>query len=129
MGGEPRQKMIPIEDMPDDNKDLARVRVEFPALTPDTPESCPVPLVDIVEYLRLESPDGENVHAEQLQFLRTANVADHRYWIWSFQETDGSACYATVSEAPDGSTCIAYEENYYGLTPEQYILGDYHQVF
>lgn len=121
--------MIPIEDMPEDNEELANLAVQFPSLSAETPDSCPVPLSDIVEYLRAESADGEAVQAGQLRFLRTAGVADHRYWIWSFKEEDGTVCYVTVSEAPDGSTCVGYEENAYGLTPEQYMLGDYHNVF
>jgi hypothetical protein len=115
--------------MPDDNAELANVEIQFQRLQPDTPDSCPVPLDDVVAYLRLESPDYESVEASQLTFLRTALLADHRYWIWSFQESDGSDCFVTVSQSPDGTTCTGYEENYYGLTPEQFMLGDYHQVF
>jgi len=115
--------------MPEDNAELANVVIEFPLLQPNTAESCPIPIADVVDYLRLESPDGETVHPGQLRFLRTAQVADQRYWIWAFQESDDSACYATVSVSPDGSTCTGYDENYYGLTPEQFMLGDYHQVF
>jgi hypothetical protein len=64
----------------------------------------------------MESPDGESVQANQLRFLRTALVERHRYWIWSFHEADGRACYLTVSLSPDRARCIGYEENYYGLT-------------
>jgi hypothetical protein len=121
--------MIPFEEMPDDNAQLASVAVEFPVLQPNTVESCPVPLSDIVEYLRLESPDGDAVHSGQLSFLRTARVAEQRYWIWAFQEADGSDCYITVAISPEGLSCIGYEENTLGLTPEQFMLGDYHGVF
>ena len=38
-------------------------------------------------------------------------------------------CYVTATVSPDGSTSIGYEENHYGLSPEQFILGDYHNVF
>ena len=121
--------MIPYEEMPDDNAKLVDLMIDFPALQPNTAESCPVPLSDIIDYLRDESPDGETIQATQLYFLRTAQVAEKRYWIWSFQESDGSACYVTAAVSPDGSTSIGYEENYYGLSPEQFILGDYHNVF
>ena len=121
--------MIPFEEMPADNAQLASISIEFPLLQPNTAESCPVPVSDVVEYLRLESPDGDSIGAGQLSFLRTAQVAERRYWIWAFQEADGSPCYVTVAVSPDGSSCIGYEENYHALTPEQFMLGDYHQVF
>lgn len=76
--------MIPFEEVPEDNTELANIEVEFPHLQPNTPESCPVSLADVVGYLRMESPDGMCVEADQLQFVRTALVSDHRYWIWSF---------------------------------------------
>jgi hypothetical protein len=69
------------------------------------------------------------VDAGQLSFLRTAQVAEQQYWIWGFQEADGSPCYITVAVSPDGSSCLGYDENHYGLTPEQFMLGDDHQVF
>ncbi len=121
--------MIPFDEMPEDNAQLAAIVIDFPLLRPNTAESCPVPITDVVEYLRLESPDGDAIDAGQLSFLRTAQVAEQRYWIWAFQEADGSPCYVTVAVSPEGSSCIGYEENYYGLAPEQFMLGDYHQVF
>ncbi len=121
--------MIPLEEMPADNADLANLDIRFPCLQPDTADTCPVSLDDLISYLRRESSDYESVTTSQLQFLRTAQVADHRYWIWSFRESDGSDCFATASQAPDGTTCLGYDENHYGLTPEQFMLGDYHQVF
>ena len=121
--------MIPFNEMPEDNAELANIEIEFPRLQPNKPDSCPVAPDDVVEYLRMESADAESVEASQLHFMRTALVADHRYWIWSFRESDGSDCFVTVSVSPDGTTCTGYEENYYGLSPEQFMLGDYHQVF
>ncbi len=121
--------MIPFKDMPEANEDLANVIIEFPLLEPNTPESSPVSLYDVVEYLRMESPDGDDIDGGQLRFVRTARVEEQRYWIWAFQESDGSSCYVTVSEFADGATCVGYSVNDYDLTPEQFILGDYHDVF
>ena len=121
--------MIPLADLPADNAKLANLDVDFPRLDPDTPESCPEPLSAVVDYLRLESPDGDVVQGHQLKFIRTAQVADRAYWIWSYQEADGSNTLVTVAVTPDGTSCIGYEANYYGLTPEQFMLGDYYQVF
>ena len=121
--------MIPYEEMPDDNAKLVDLIIDFPVLQSNSAEACPVSMSDIINYLHEESLDGETIQASQLFFLRTAQVAEKRYWIWSFQESDGSACYVTATVSPDGSTSIGYEENHYGLSPEQFILGDYHNVF
>ena len=129
VGRQRRITMIPYEEMPNDNAKLVDLIIDFPVLQPNTAESCPIVLADIVDYLRAESPDGEMIQAAQLYFLRTAQVVEKRYWIWSFQESDGSACYVTATVASDGSASIGYEENHYGLSPEQFILGDYHRVF
>jgi hypothetical protein len=34
-----------------------------------------------------------------------------------------------VSLLPVGQYALGYDDNYHGLTAEQYMLGDYHQVF
>lgn len=129
IGGAEPNTMIPYEQMPEDNADLARVEVSFPYLAENTAETCPVPIEDILEYLAAEAVDGEDLAAEDLEFLRTARVAEWDYWIWRFTESDGSEAYVTVSRRPDGQTCVGYDENYYGLSPEQFMLGDYHGVF
>jgi hypothetical protein len=45
--------------------------------------------------------------------------------IWAFTESDGAQCYVTVSHSPDGRTVTGLGENYYELSPEQYMLGEY----
>lgn len=118
--------MIPYNNMPADNADIAKIEIDFPRLTADTAESCPCPMQDTVDYLHHEA---ETVTADDLEFIRTAQVANHRYWIWRFHDEDGEECYVTVCYEPDGSRCIGYNDNHYDLTPEQFILGDYHSVF
>jgi hypothetical protein len=86
-------------------------------------------MTDVLEYLRAEASDGEAVEANQVRFIRTAQVAEQSYWIWAFRESDGCECYVTVSVSPDGSSCIGYEENHYRLSPEQFMLADYHGMF
>jgi hypothetical protein len=121
--------MPTYEELPEDNAELAKLVIEFPRLADDTPASCPVSMKDIVDYLQLESPDGDEVEEQDLVFLRTAQVGEKAYWIWQFTESDGTACYVTVSATSQGETYIGYEQNAYGLTPEQYLLGDYYNVF
>ena len=121
--------MIRYEDLPDDNAVLANIEVAFPRLSPDSPKECPVPMNKILEYLRCESPGGESLQANDLQFLRTALVAEDRYWIWRFTESDNSECFVTVSVAPNGTSCIGYDINWYSLTPELFTPGTYYNVF
>ena len=118
--------MLSFEEMPEDNADLASVKVEFPHLAENREESCPVPMEQIVEYLTLE---GEAVRREALRFVRTAKVADSDYWVWEFSDSDGNRCYVTVSKNERGQTCTGYDVDWHGLTAEQYMLGDYHNVF
>jgi hypothetical protein len=120
--------MLSADEMPDDNAQLALVDVEFPRLDSDSVGGCPVPSGDLLRHLADEVPEGESLTAEDLTFLRTALVDRTRYWIWSFNEPGGDRAYATVSAGPQGVR-VGYDADYYGLTAEQFILGDYHKVF
>ena len=73
-------------------------------------------------------PGGDALREGDLSFVRTADVEGTKYWIWSFTEPDGESAYATVAVSSSGST-LGYDANTYDLSPEQFILGDYHQVF
>lgn len=121
--------MLKHEEMPEDNEDLGKIHVSFPHLPDDTPESCPTPLSAILEYLAVEVPDGELLDPIDLHFVRTARVAEQQFWIWRFTDPLGADCYVTVSVNVDGAQVIEYDEDHYHLTPEQSILGVYHQVF
>lgn len=122
--------MLNADEMPDDNANLANVVVEFPRLSNDTPASCPAGAQDLLRYLADEAPGGQRLSDADLHFLRTALVATRRYWIWRFLEPDGGdPAYLTVSQHDDGQVVIGYEADYYGLSPEQFLLGDYHGVF
>jgi len=120
--------MLSYDELPEDNVELAKIKVTFPFLVDNSPKSCPAALAEIREYLSRESPDTHPGKARPLTFLRTAKVEDKDYWIWSFEEAGGSRAYVTVARGPDGVD-IGYSPDFYNLTPEQYILGDYHGVF
>jgi len=60
--------------MPDDNAELAKIETNFPYLKNNTPESCPSLMTEIVEYLSMECPNGDNIKEEHLVFLHTAKV-------------------------------------------------------
>jgi hypothetical protein len=122
-------EMLPYDDMPDNNQDLTRIEISFPHLPfpYNLPLFCPRKVREILEYLRREGE--EQITKNSLMFLRTARVAEAKYWIWEFYDSENRKCYVTVSQAQNGSTCIGYEEDYYHLTPEQFMLGDYHHIF
>src|SRR5439155_21696363 len=106
------------------------VDVDFQRMVDDSPASCPATLDEVLWYLADEAPGGDQLSAADLAFLRTAQVADARYWIWRFFEPDrGDVAYVTVAQKPSGLVCVGYDSNFYGLTPEQFMLGDYHNVF
>ncbi|MCP4607358.1 MAG: hypothetical protein GY845_01405 [Planctomycetes bacterium] len=125
--------MITYDEMPDDNAELAKIEIDFPYLKNNTAVSCPSLMTEILEYLSMECPNGDNIKEEDLIFLRTAKLKKTKYWIWKFFDQDGAECYVTVSSWKRilllKTICIGYDENYYGLTPEQYILGEFYEVF
>lgn len=119
--------------MPDDNAELAKIEIDFPYLKYNTPMSCPSLMAEILEYLSIECPNVEKIKEEDLIFLRTAKVKKTKFWIWKFFDQDRAECYVTVSSWRKflflKNVCIGYDENYYSLTPEQYILGEFYEVF
>jgi hypothetical protein len=122
-------EMLSYEDMPEDNQDLAKIEIAFPYLPDNSPNLCPVSINEILEYLELETDSEEPISNKGLVFLRTAQVVDEKYWIWEFWDNENEKCYVTVSQSQNGSTSIGYDEDYYHLTPEQFILGTFHNVF
>ena len=110
---------------PPDPDELPNLNVEFPPLADDSAASSPIPMSEVLDYLHAEAAPEEPSEAD-LQFLRTARVEDADYWIWRYVESDGAECYVTVSSRSDGSNTLGYEENYESLTPEQFMLAEYH---
>ena len=121
--------VLSAEEMPDDNVDIALIQVDFPRLDDDSATSCPVAAAALIDYLTDEVPNGDRLTEGDLQFQRTADAEGVRYWIWAFDEPDGDLAYVTVSVSPSGASTIGYDANFYALTPEEFILGDYHEVF
>ena len=116
------------EEEPDPYDDLKRMSLALPRLDEDSPRSCPEAMKAILKYVRMESGD-DTLRASNLQFIRTTRMKDTDYWVWRFEEQDGTEAYVTVSRRPDGSTCVGYNTNDFSLTPEQFVYGDYHEVF
>jgi hypothetical protein len=106
--------------MPEDNADLAAIAVEFPSVPSEKVVSPDKIVPDLLDYLGREglAPDA------QLRFLRNALVEKTLYLIWAF-EVGGEPAFATAS-IHKRVRCLGCGQNHRGLTPEQYILADYH---
>jgi hypothetical protein len=110
--------------MPEDNEELSKIEIGFPhASLGEVAEPKEIE-PHLLDYLKIEDyePDGK------LQFIRTALVNETVYWIWEFTSS-GEKIYATATQNEQGDTSLGCDTDYYGLTPEQYILGDYHECF
>ena len=118
--------MFNCQDLPKDNEDLDSIRVDLPRLSDDSPESSPVGVIELLDYLGLEAPGGSALSAEDLIFRRTIDLGDAQFWIWSFDEPEGrQPAYATIREDIDGTITIGYDSDNYGLSPEQFVVGEY----
>ena len=112
--------MLTRDQMPDDNAKLAGIPVELPhgpegATTPERIEP------HLEDYLRREGlvPD------RGVRFLRTAVVERTLYWVWAF-ETGGEPAFAVASTHNRQSSLCA-QVNYWGLSPEQFVLAAHHK--
>jgi len=68
----------------------------LPRLSPDTAASAPGSIDEVIDYLRLESTDENAVTVDRLCWLRTAQVAGAKYWLWTYTELSGWASYVFV---------------------------------
>ncbi len=116
--------MLGFDEMPERNEDLATIEIDFDHVSFDRVSEPNEIEPYLLEYLDREGFTPDN----GLKFLRTAQVEETVYWIWEFT-TDGEKSYATATQNKDGSTSVGCDTDYYSLTPEQYILGDYHNCF
>jgi hypothetical protein len=118
--------MLPLRnELPDDPTDWTNVDVSFARLETDTAGSCPASLEQIMRYVQAESGDTDRAQPDRLTFLRTALVQDTKYWLWNYEEKDGTACFVVFRARKGGSTYLGLTETR-GLSPEQYLLADYY---
>lgn len=111
--------MLSREQMPDDNAQLAAIPVELP-YGPAGADPAEVIEPYLWKYLEQEGlvPDCG------LRFLRTAVFERTLYWVWTF-ETDGEQAFAVASTHNRQSSLCA-QVNYWGLSPEQFVLAIHH---
>ena len=120
--------MIPPKDsLPEDPAKWKDIHVSFPRLSQDSPASCPIPVAEVMDYVRAESADLDDSKDESLRFIRTAQVEGSRYWLWSYTESDGEVCYVFFRERAHGDTLLSLTSTS-DLTPEQYILADHYDL-
>lgn len=117
--------MIPLDEMPEDRSDLAAVPVSFPHLSEEETARHLQLIGKVVDYL---VRDGNELSAEDLTFLRSAQVADKKFWIWRFQDDANRPAYVTASEDSRGRVTRGYDDAD-GLSPEQAMLADYHNCY
>jgi len=124
--------MLSKDELPEDPAQWGDLAVSFPRLVPDTADSCPASLSDLLEYIDSESANA-GVTA-RLRFLRTAQVGDKQCWIWSYTDADGELSYITYWQDAAGegilgmSDAKADPDASKSLSPEQYILAEYHDL-
>ena len=113
--------MLTRDEMPEDNADLVSVRVEFRSVSARRVVAPEAIVPDMLDYLAREGfpPDSG------LRFLRNALVEERAlYLIWEF-ETGGERAFATAAMR-DRQWCLGCGLDHWGLSPEQYILADFH---
>ena len=116
--------MLSYEEMPEDNAELAKIKIDFPHAPTNEASSSKELEPELLEYLDVEGFPS----AGSLTFLRTALVEDTVYWIWALY-SDEEKIFATAARDKEGNVTLGCETDYYGLSPEQYILGDYYNCF
>ena len=117
--------MIPSRsELPEDAADWGSVNIDFPRLSPDSAETCPLPLDQVVDYVKMESGDTDSASGDRLSFIRTALVDSEKYWLWKYVENDGAECLVFVRQGGEGRLMTSLT-NSNGLSPEQYLLADY----
>ena len=126
--------MISKDQLPEDPAEWGDLEVSFPRLSPDTADSCPIPFEEVMEYVRMESADYDQAQEESLRFLRTAQVNDDKFWLWSYTESDGELCYVVYRQSPDGSSLLGLSsaqpdmDRPHVLSPEQYLVAEYYDL-
>ncbi|MGI9235256.1 MAG: hypothetical protein ACR2RD_16610 [Woeseiaceae bacterium] len=111
--------------VPEDNADLAKLDIHLPSV-PSEEVSGPAEIEPyLLEYLKREGFPPNN---GEIDFIKIVRIEGVIYWIWRF-DSDGDSCYATATQKSDGSTGVGCDTDYWDLTPDQYIFGDYHECF
>jgi hypothetical protein len=74
----------------------------LPLLAQNGPESCPASPDEVLRHVRSHITGTERLAVRHLEFVRTAQADDRRYWVWRFP-VRGAAGYALVMEDEEGT--------------------------
>jgi hypothetical protein len=119
-------EFVEYDDMPDDNEDIAKFNIAFPLLDEIQTKRYREFVEPLIDYLHDEE---ETIESDDLNFIKAVQVKDRKYWIWEFRDQDDDLCYVVASEDSYGTLRLCYDQNWYNLSPDQFIIGDYHNVF
>lgn len=114
-------RTIRAEDLPEEWSDFAALDVDFPPLPDDQTRRYPEFEEELVEYMQLE---GEEIDRDSLKFLRSARLNEWSYWIWEVELPEGDKGYATAALG-NNQQRLSYDQDWNGLTPEQFLLADH----
>lgn len=90
------------------------------------PPSCPYTIEQVLEYVRMESADRDDLDESSLVFLRTARIEATDYWLWLLTERDGSRCYVVVGADEGGEPAIVLVDEQ-GRPPEDFLAWAHRQ--
>lgn len=79
-----------------------RQSTALPTLPENGPASCPATADEVARHVRSHVAGTGRLRVDQLEFVRTAQAEDHRYWVWRFP-VRGAAGYALVMEDEEGT--------------------------
>lgn len=77
-------------------------RHALPLLPENGPASCPATVEEVLRHVRSHVTGTRRLTPTELQFVRTAQADDRRYWVWRFP-VRGAAGYALVMEDEEGT--------------------------
>ena len=118
--------MIPRDKLGEDPLAWKDITVTFVRLARDSEDSCPRSREEIIAYVRTESADLDAAEETRLNFVRTAQVSDAEYWLWSYEEKDGELCYVALRKKTNSEYLSLSSAS--GLSPELYLLAHYYDM-
>jgi hypothetical protein len=74
----------------------------LPLLPENGPDSCPATRDEVLRHVRSHMTGTQRLRGTELEFVRTAQADDRRYWVWRFP-VRGAAGYALVMEDEEGT--------------------------
>ena len=119
-----RSRFADLRDEEEKQNTLKNLKAQFQH-GDDSVANDPALMTRIAKYLERETADCEFI-AGNLKYVRSALCDDCPYWIWDYQESDGTPCYVTLRL---GSRSVLAVRDADELSPEQHIYAMHHKSF